>query len=145
MIKILFFLLILPLAGCATGYHPMGYTGGYSEVQLNTNTWQIEVAANGYTSAQRARKIALMRAADLTLKSGATKFIILGGGVNNEYAGSTPVTVSQVGRNVYATGGDSIYKPSGTLVIQIVKKGEPAFENAFDASLLEQQLRKELE
>jgi uncharacterized lipoprotein YajG len=78
----------LALAGCATPYQPMGATGGYSELKLNEDTYLVTVAGNGYTSADRAQKIALLRAAELTIQSGFQRFIIVSGSVDNKYAGN---------------------------------------------------------
>jgi hypothetical protein len=132
------------VAGCATPYQPKGFAGGYSEVQLNPDTYQISVEGNGYTSTDRAQKIALLRAAQLTLAAGAERFIMLGGSVGQNYAGSTPIIVNQVGHNFYATGGEAIEKPSGSYTIRIVGPNDPAFGNAFDARLIQSQLLPQL-
>ena len=112
----------------------MGLTGGYSEVQLNADTYQITVAGNGYTSADRAEKIGLLRAADLTIKSGYQRFVVLSGGVANQYAGNALVVVNRIGGTVIATGGEAISKPGGGLVIRFVKPSDPAFASALDAN-----------
>jgi hypothetical protein len=41
MRSIVFAACALALAGCATAYQPIGFAGGYSEVQLNADTYQI--------------------------------------------------------------------------------------------------------
>lgn len=132
------------LGGCATAYQPMSFSGGYSEVRLNAETIQISVAGNGYTSTERARNIALLRAADLTLESGFKRFVVLGGQVGQEYAGSTPVVVNRIGNTMYASGGDEIQKPSGTLTVRLVGPNDPAFANAFDADMIRTQLLPKL-
>jgi hypothetical protein len=72
--------MAVSVAGCATPYKPNGLMGGYSEVQLNADTFQVSVRGNAYTSNDRAQKIALLRAAELTLAAGAERFATLGGG-----------------------------------------------------------------
>jgi hypothetical protein len=142
--RFLALLVALGLTGCATSYQPMGFTGGFSEVQLNADTYQITVAGNGYTSADRAQKIALLRACDLTLKAGFQRFVVVGGNVSQQYAGTSPVVVNTFGSTTVATGGDAIMKPGGNLTIHFVRPTEPAFANAMDANLIAGQLRPAL-
>ena len=135
----------LLLAGCATAYQPMGFTGGYSEVQLNADTYQITVAGNGYTSTDRAQKIALLRASELTLSAGYRRFTVLGGNVSQQYAGSTPVVANAYGNTVIASGGEPINKPGGAMTIHFVSPSDPAYSSALDAELIASQLRPQLE
>jgi uncharacterized protein (UPF0261 family) len=132
------------VANCATPYKPNGLMGGYSEVQLNADTFQISVQGNAYTSTDRAQKIALLRAAELTLAAGAEHFVMLGGGVSRNYAGSAPVVVNQAGNTLIASGGDAIVKPSGSYTIRIVHPNDPAFGSALDARLIQKQLLPQL-
>ena len=132
------------LASCATGYQPAGFAGGFSEIQLNSDTYQIKVRGNGYTSRDRAYRIALLRAAELTLNSGADRFVILSGGTSTNYAGSTPVTAQVIGNTLIATGGDAIFKPESGLLIRIVKPSDPNYASAMDARLIDAQLRPAL-
>jgi hypothetical protein len=132
------------VASCATPYKPNGLMGGYSEVQLNADTFQISVQGNAYTSTGRAQKIALLRAAELTLAAGAERFVMLGGGVSQNYAGSSSVVVTQAGNTLIASGGEPIVKPSGSYTIRIVRPNDPAFGSAFDARLIQKQLLPQL-
>lgn len=135
----------LTLAACATPYQPMGALGGYSDIQLNADTYQITVAGNGYTSSDRAQKIALLRAADLTLKAGYQRFVVLSGNVSSQYAGNAPVVMNTFGNTVIASGGEAITKPGGNLIIRLVKPTDPGFATALDANLISAQLRPLLE
>ena len=49
----------LLVAACATTYQPSGLTGGFDEVQLDTNVYQVSFRGNGYTSAERAADLCL--------------------------------------------------------------------------------------
>ena len=84
----------IALGGCATRYQPQSFTGGYDEVRLNETTYQITVKGNGYTSAERARDLALLRAADLTLGAGFDRFVVVNGGVDQREEGFTPFSPS---------------------------------------------------
>ena len=44
---------ILLVSGCATKYQPVGFTGGYSEAQLDANTYRISFRGNGFTPRDR--------------------------------------------------------------------------------------------
>jgi len=128
-------LLTALCAGCATKYQPDGFTGGYSETQLNADTFQIAVAGNGYTSRERAGKIAMLRASDLTLTRGEKRFVVISDSVVSELSGAmqTSTTITP------------IFKPSGNLTIRIVRASDPAFATALDAALIAAQLRPQLQ
>ena len=133
--------LAIALAGCATGYHPQGFSGGYSELQLNADTFKIIVSGNGYTSKERAQNIAVLRACELTLEHGGERFVLLAGNVSHQYAGTTDLTATRIGNTLIFGGGDAIFKPGGEIVIRIVRLGDPAYPSAFDAKLIADQLR----
>ena len=77
MYKIYSILTILIITtSCATSYKEDGLTGGYSQVQINENTWQVSFRGNGYTSQTRAQRFAMRRAAEITIEQGFTHFII---------------------------------------------------------------------
>jgi hypothetical protein len=139
-----FFATAFALAGCATPYQSKGAMGGYSELKLNSDTFQIDVAGNGYTSSERARNIAMLRACELVTAAGFDRFVIVSGGVQQEYAGSTPVVANRVGNTVIASGGDAITKPNGNLIVRGVRPSDPAYAGALDAKLIDAQLRPTL-
>lgn len=68
------------LAGCATAYQSTGVSGGFSEMQMAQDTYRIRFSGNGFTGADAVSEMAMLRAAELTLQSGYTHFIILGAG-----------------------------------------------------------------
>ena len=67
----------LVLSACATAYQSQGLTGGFDEVQLDTNVYQVNFRGNGFTSAERAADLCLLRSADLTLEKGYKYFAIV--------------------------------------------------------------------
>lgn len=70
-------LVVLMLGGCATAYKPEGHGGGFTDTKFGPNLFAVTVRANGFTSAERAAEIALLRSSELTLKNGFTHFIIV--------------------------------------------------------------------
>lgn len=104
---------VLVLAACATSYQPMGFTGGYEETQYAPDVWQVDFRGNGYTSRQRVQDFAMLRAADLTLQSGAKYFVIISAaGYSSIGSYTTPTTSTTTGNvNFY---GNSAYGSSTT-------------------------------
>lgn len=70
-------LLLIFLSGCATGYHPDGFGGGYSEVKYSRDTAKITFRGNGYTSSNKVQDYVLLRAADYTVLNKYDYFYIL--------------------------------------------------------------------
>lgn len=66
--------LMVALVGCSTAYKKDGYTGGFSEIQLAEDVFEITFEANGFTNKKKAADYALLRAAELTLTSGYPYF-----------------------------------------------------------------------
>lgn len=65
------------VVGCATGYQPNGWSGGFSEIPLASDAYQISVNGNGYTRADRVNEMALLRGAELTRDNGFNYFVVL--------------------------------------------------------------------
>ena len=57
----------LVLVACATAYQPQSFSGGFSETQLDKNVFRVSFKGNGYTNAERAEEMALLRSAELAL------------------------------------------------------------------------------
>ena len=94
---------ILLLAACATPYQPEGFSGGFTDVQLDKNIFRVSFRGNGYTSRDRAEELALLRSAELTLQNGFTHFVIVDGRSHAEYGTFTTPSVSTT------TGSASLY------------------------------------
>jgi hypothetical protein len=75
--KYLAILMIVFIAGCASSYQPNGISGGYSEIRLADDTYKVSFRGNGYTSAEKATDLAMLRAADLTLMNGYRYFVVV--------------------------------------------------------------------
>lgn len=137
-------LAVTGLAACATAYQPKSFSGGFTETQLDKNVFRVSFQGNGYTHADQAEELALLRSAELTLKNGFTHFAIVDGRSRSDYSSfttptqsSTTGTVSSYGNTSYlnattrTTGGDTftVAKPSSTNTI-ICFNGKPEI-NAF--------------
>ena len=69
--------LCMFVAGCATGYHVSGFTGGFEETQLNPDVYRVSFRGNAYTSMDRAADFTLLRSAELALENGYPYFVIV--------------------------------------------------------------------
>ena len=142
---------IVVLAGCATAYQPEGFSGGFSETQLDTNVFRVSFKGNGKTSADRAEEMALLRSADLALKNGFTHFVILDGKSRAERGtfttplqANTTGSASVYGNTAYGsstttfTGGQTfaIVKPSTTNTIMCFKERPQVDGFVYDARFI---------
>lgn len=132
------------LAGCATGYQPKGFKGGFTETQLAPDSWRVSFGGNAFTSPEAAVDYTLLRCAELTLQGGYTHFVVISGeNRRNVSTSTTPMYANTVGNRTTITGGDtvSISKPTTTNVI-VMLNGSPAGTRAFDAAFLTASLKK---
>jgi hypothetical protein len=127
--------LILLEAGCATPYQSRGLTGGYSDQQIDENTFNVEYQGNGYTRRQKVEMALLRRCAELTLEHGFDYFIIIDKDSDTKQATvTTPGTYNSTsnatiyGNGVYGTSSGT-YNPGQT--IHITKHGATATIKAF--------------
>ena len=125
--------LAASLAACQTAYTRNGWDGGYDDIRLGPDMYRITAKGNEFTDQERTQQILLLRAAELTLQNGFTKFLIMD-------------QQSQVDRKLYATTS-SVYTlkfPSGTLTIKMLKGDEPEAAMAYDAATIDAELRPRL-
>ena len=102
--NVLLLLAALFLNACATSYQNTGFTGGYSETQLDENVFKVSFRGNGYTSRERASDFALLRSAELTLQNGYAYFVIVDEESHTRNSTYTTPTTSNTTANVYGSG-----------------------------------------
>ncbi len=123
---------------CATPYQSTGFTGGYSETQLDENVFQVHFNGNGYTSKERSSDFALLRCAELAFTNGYVYFTIIDAEqytTNSTYTTptQTKAKVSVYGNTAYGSsttyGGQTYYisKPSNTNTIICFKEKPEGF------------------
>jgi len=143
--------LALLLGGCATTYQPEGLSGGFTETQLDTNVFRVSFRGNGYTRAERAEELALLRSAELTLQNGFTHFLIVDGRSRERLGTYTTPTQSfttanatAFGNSAYGTartttyGGQSfvVSRPSTTNTIVCFKEKPSIQALVYDAKFI---------
>lgn len=128
----------LILCSCVkTAYGPSNFKGGYQEVQIAPDRYELAVYGNAYANKQTIRDYFLYRAAELTLMNGGTHFLLFG-----DKTSKRPITIAGF---VPVRGNLVAYGISGTKfgnagVIKILQE-KPEDEDIFyDAQLISSQL-----
>ncbi|MGE0666920.1 MAG: hypothetical protein AB7O49_10230 [Sphingomonadales bacterium] len=103
---------VLGLGACATGYQSQGFTGGFTETQLDRNVFRVTFNGNGFTSASRAEEMALLRSAELTIAHGYRFFVLAASRTNTNVSTYTTPTTSTT--NVSGTVTGNHFSGSGT-------------------------------
>lgn len=128
----IFLVLLLVMTGCATGYHSLGLTGGFSDVQLSQDSFKVSFAGNAHTLQDKAVDFALLRSADLTIRYGFRYFVI------NAIEGHAKQTFV-----ADAYGAETISRPRVNLVITCFHdKPFISGKRTYDARFLSASIRK---
>ena len=150
MKKVLLILAIVFIQGCATAYQKQGFSGGYTETQLDTNVFKVNFAGNGYTGRERASDFALLRCAELTLDNGYNYFATIDSNqstTNSSYTTPTQTygTATAYGNTAYGTsttyGGQTFHisKPSSSHTIVCFKEKPKGF--SYNAKFIKKSLK----
>ncbi|WP_417464429.1 CC0125/CC1285 family lipoprotein [Kordiimonas sp.] len=108
---------LFAVTACATPYQASGLRGGYKDTPIAQDTYLVRFDGNGFTSRNTAGAMNLIRAAEMTLDAGHTRFLVLDANSEVDKTWVSGVTIS---------------KPGSELVIKFVTDGtEP--EGSLDA------------
>lgn len=97
-------LVLASLQGCATAYKSNGFSGGYSETQIDENVYKVTFRGNGYTSRERASDFTLLRSAELTLQGGYKYFAVIDANSYTSNSTYTTPTTSNTTASFYGSG-----------------------------------------
>lgn len=92
------------LQGCATSYQPEGFTGGYSETQLEENVFNVSFSGNGSSNMKRVEDFTLLRSAELTLQNGYRYFVIVDADSDMNYSEHTTPIATETDTTIYNDG-----------------------------------------
>ncbi len=144
----------LLLTACAspspTVYAPMSVTAsgtGYEDVRIENDRWRVTFTGGGNASEAQVERLALRRAAELTLQNGFEWFEVVDRRTGREGRDRSPV---RVGGSVGRTWGSGGFSGTGvglgvslspgqqaqrTVSLEIIAgSGDPRPERAYDAS-----------
>lgn len=123
---------VLAIGGCCqTHYQSRGFKGGFTDQQIDSNTFRVSFRGNGFTSTDTVQTYLMRRCAEVTTNAGFDYFIIVSGsnGVSTSYTVNTQ-------RNPYGSTGQvtPINKPRSEALIKVFKGSKPENDpNAYDA------------
>jgi len=94
--RFIVFAIIILISSCATTYKKDGFGGGYTDMYLGEDQYRIDVRGNEFTSRQRVKYIALLRAAIITIENEKEYFIIVDSNAekSTEYSQSSSGSIS---------------------------------------------------
>lgn len=131
--SILLFMLGFLLAGCATGYHPLGMTGGYYDEKVGTSRYLVGFNGNAFTSDYAAQRYAFRHAKEICEENGYYEFELV------QKQNSTSVTrmPSQINCHSTSSGlgvdtncsespGARSSKPQTELIVECFDRVNPA-------------------
>ena len=102
MRKIIALLVVTVLiSGCATGYHKMGYTGGYSEIKIQDDIYKVRFYGNPKCEIGRAEDFALLRSAEVAVENGYKYFVIVDNKSETQSGAYTTPATAQTYGTVY--------------------------------------------
>ena len=128
---------------CATPYQEAGIRGGYSELQLKDDVYQVWFKGNGYVSAERVGMFALYRGATIAIERGYEYFAVVDGSSDVQHSVNMSPVYSTSPGNVYGGQVYNVYKPSSGLTIKLLNsKGKANMDNAFHAETLRKRLEE---
>ncbi len=142
--RLCFALTLLPFFACATPYQKLGFGGGYSDTQIDSNTFRVEFKANKYTPLATVRNYLFYRCAELTAEAGYDYFVIEGDnsgpgqngfstpGTNNSTTTGSAIETGNTLSEIATTMGKYIPVPAfhstgdGASTVIKVFKGKPS-------------------
>ena len=104
--KIKLVIAILLLTGCATTYQAKGVSGGYSDTQIDENSYRVTFAGNGFSAKDQVENMLLLRAAELTNEKGFDWFTV------NEREGDEQVSEKYGRTDIASTAIIKMFKGS---------------------------------
>jgi hypothetical protein len=126
-------LLCAALAGCATKYQQMGFTGGVAAEQITADTWRVQARGNAYTNSSTVQDYVLLKAAETTQAAGGTYFqIVSAADASRASTFVTPgtSTTNFVGNTAFTTTSpgsvDTVIKPGQDVYVRVLKSAPNA-------------------
>lgn len=115
------------LAGCATPYQEMGFTGGVQATQITGDTFQVTARGNAYTDADTIQRYALRKSAEQTLQRGYDLFLIGGAEDRTQFGTQSFATANSTGwGSAWGTGTSwQLVKPGQTLMVKMLRYPPP--------------------
>ena len=138
MKKLTLLISLFVVVSCATTYQNEGFSGGYTETQLDVDVYSVVFNGNGFTSLEKTKDFTLLRSAELTLNKGYKFFIIINtSSFIDKNQGSIPVQTYNYSTQSYNTTQQQFTtsKPKSSNTIKMLKK-KPSNTFSYNAEFL---------
>ncbi len=148
MIRSIFLLcVVITINGCASGYEPDNFDGGYSETRLDENVFLVTFRGNSSTPRTQTEDFALLRSAELTLDNGFNYFSVVKSNQDTKHSSYTTPLVANT--NAYGvttfTGGQTYYSTSPTTSLTIVCFVSKPSQFAYNANFIVESVKDKYE
>lgn len=114
------FILLVFCCSCATHYATMGFRGGYSDLKIDSDIYEVRVAGNGYTSQGLIEKYFLLRCSEIAIENGKNYFIFYDKNIESEKTNTNVRGNIDSYGNIQASTWD-VVKTSGKGTIKILE------------------------
>ena len=133
------------IAGCATGYHSVKFSGGYSHTQLGRDAFSVTYSGNAFVGREKAIDFAILRAAELADQAGYGYFLIVRSSLDlSTYTTRTTYTTQQQWDGSYETtaqGGQQYDKPYAQLEIKCFEIPPETREQVYESEFVIRSIR----
>ncbi|MDC0432133.1 hypothetical protein OAL90_00670 [Hyphomicrobiales bacterium] len=118
--KKLLLIFIFFLTSCSTPYQSLGLSGGVESNQINSNTFEIRAAGNGFTRAGVIKDYSYLKAAELCISNGFDEFKII---ERDKFEIKTPLAgyISCNNGNCYTEETPPAIKPNYNITVEMFK------------------------
>jgi hypothetical protein len=121
MKKYLIILLATFLTSCATHYGISGFRGGYNEIKIDENTYDVSFKGNGYTSGEQIKRYFLYRCSEIALSQDCSFFIMYDKNIGSKtYATNTQGSINDNGS--FNANTNTVIKSFGSGTIKLFKE-----------------------
>lgn len=112
---------VIFLQACSTPYQKEGFTGGYTELQLDDNVFRITFRGNAYTSRENTSDFTLLRSAEIALNHGYKYFVIIDAKEYTKQSTYTTPTTTTGSTSLYGNTGYGSYTTYGGRTFLVAK------------------------
>ena len=112
---------VIFLQACSTPYQKEGFTGGYTELQLDDNVFRITFRGNAYTSRENTSDFTLLRSAEIALNHGYKYFVIIDAKEYTKQSTYPAPTTTTGSTSLYGNTGYGSYTTYGGRTFLVAK------------------------
>lgn len=132
------------ICSCATHYNSLGFRGGYSDLKIDSDTYEVEFVGNGYTSQNLIERYFLFRCSEITIENGKRYFVFYGKNIGSVKT-NTNIQGDIDNNGNFSATTNSINKAFGRGTIKIFESKPDDFEGIiYDAEEIYKRLKPQI-